>query len=269
MVADGIAVHLREYSVEERILQSDEIPSDVVSVLRETDTKILLCYLPLGSTKAVRFYANAALEAGCAFINCVPVFIANNDFLSKKFHEAGLLLIGDDIRSQVGATILHQRIVELLCERGYIIEDSYQLNFGGNTDFLNMLAKDKLHDKRLSKKSAVESKISQNEVTDNLHIGPSDYVKYFGDKKIAYINIGAKGFCNANLSIELKLQVEDSPNSATVLLDAIRFTAIALNKGIAGTIDPLCSYFMKSPPHRIPVHEARDMLMKMASLTSS
>ena len=223
----------------------------------------MVCYLPVGSTNAVRYYAEAALEAGVAFVNCVPVFIANDPFYAQAFLDKKVPLVGDDIRSQVGATIVHQRLVELLSERGYEITKSYQLNVGGNADFLNMLDQSRLVDKKTSKTRAVASKVENISKQADLHIGPSDYVPFLQDTKVAFIRVEAEGFCSAPLNIDVRLEVEDSPNSAAVVMDVIRYAAIARELGIGGVLDPVCSYYMKSPPKRLEDIEALELLSSL------
>lgn len=266
-ILDGIAPHTAEYPIERRISPSSETPVDVADVLRRSKAEVLVCYLPVGSTRAVRYYADAALAAGVAFVNCVPVFIANDPQYAHIFADRRIPLIGDDVRSQVGATIVHQRLVELLTERGYDISRSYQLNIGGNADFLNMLDRSRLVDKKRSKTNAVAAKIRGPIDPVALHIGPSDYVPHLEDTKVAFIRTEAVGFGGAPLTIDARLEVEDSPNSAAVVLDAIRYAAVALDRGIGGVIDPVCSYYMKSPPQRLDDAKALQLLAELSSVS--
>lgn len=261
---DGIAPHTTAYPIENRILASQKAATDVSSVLAAANAEVLVCYLPVGSEDAVRFYAECALKAGVGFINCVPVFLASDPSFRQRFESAGIPLIGDDVRSQVGATILHQRICELLVERGHGVRKTYQLNVGGNSDFLNMLAKDRLASKRKSKTDAVKSALSKDYSDDNLHVGPSDYVAHLRDTKIAYINFDAAGFMGAAMNIEIKLEVQDSPNSAGVVVDVIRYTVSALREGSPSIFPAVCSYYMKSPPERMSDIDAVTQLRALA-----
>lgn len=264
-VLDGVADHMQDGNEACRFEVSEDVPVDVVAALRDSGAELLLCYLPVGSEEAVRFYARAALEGKCGFINCVPVFIANDPEFAALYKAAGLPLIGDDIRSQVGATIVHQRLTELLVERGYQVESTYQLNFGGNTDFRNMLDRDRLETKKRSKTGAVSAKLADQAGNAKIHVGPSDFVPHLDDQKIAFIELKGAGFANAPISLEVKLSVCDSPNSAGVVMDLVRFAALALEKGEAGVIDSLSSYFMKSPPHREADSESLDNLLRKAA----
>lgn len=264
-VLDGVADHMRDGEGESSFQISDLEPVDVVKNLHESGAEIVLCYLPVGSEEAVRFYARAALEANCGFVNCVPVFIANDPEFERLFREAGLPLVGDDIRSQVGATIVHQRLSELFVERGYAVESTYQLNVGGNTDFRNMLDRTRLQTKKRSKTNAVRAKLGDQIGGENIHVGPSDFVPHLNDQKIAFIEIKGSGFANAPISLELKLSVCDSPNSAGVVMDVVRHTALARGRNHGGVIDPLCSYFMKSPPRREEDVESLNVLSEWAT----
>ena len=245
---DGIAPHMAEYPEAAAFRMSDAPPVDVAEQLRAAAAEILVCYLPVGSTNAVRLFAEAALAAGVAFVNCVPVFIANDPELALRFRNANLPIIGDDIRSQLGATIVHQRLVELFAERGCTIRSTYQLNVGGNTDFLNMLDRSRLNDKKSSKTRAVQRQNAADLLDANTHIGPSDYVPSQADGKIAFIRIDGSGFGCAPMSVDLRLEVEDSPNSAGVALDAIRYAGVALRARVGGVLNAASSYYMKSPP---------------------
>ena len=229
-------------------------PVDVAKVLEETGAEILINYLPVGSYHGTRFYASEAVKAGCGFINCIPEFIVSDREWGRKFEEAGLPCAGDDIKSQVGATILHRTLTKLLVDRGVKIEESYQLNIGGNTDFLNMLEEERLSSKRVSKTEAVSSQIPY-EVP--LRIGPSDYVPFLRDRKICYIYIKGRKFGDVPLYIDVKLSVEDSPNSAGVVIDAIRAVKLALDRGVAGPLTSVSAYFFKHPPVQMSDEEAR------------
>ena len=224
---------------------------------RASGAQILISYLPVGSQKASEFYAEQALASGCGFINCVPVFIASDPVWAKRFADKGLPIVGDDIKSQVGATIVHRVLARLYEERGVKIERTYQLNFGGNTDFLNMLERERLASKKVSKTRAVNSQIDVPLDPANIHIGPSDFVPFLDDRKMAYIRLEGTGFGGAPLNMELKLEVWDSPNSAGVVIDAVRCAKIAMDRGIGGPVIGPSSYFMKSPPQQFTDKEAR------------
>lgn len=252
---DGIGQYLRDV-IEEAPGEVD----DISRILKDTGTEILVSYLPVGSKQATEWYAGQALEAGCAFINCVPVFIASEPVWRRRFEEAGLPIIGDDIKSQVGATITHRVLARLFEERGVHLDRTYQLNFGGNTDFLNMLERDRLEEKKLSKTRAVTSQLSRHMSASDAHVGPSDYVPWLSDRKFCYIRMEGTSFGNVPLTCELKLEVWDSPNSAGVVIDAIRCARLALDRGIGGALDAPSSYFMKSPPHQLTDAIAREAL---------
>jgi len=237
--------------------QSNEPAVDVAAALRKTGTDVLVSYLPVGSEQATRWYAEQALAAGCAFVNCIPVFIASNDGWRRRFEESKLPLIGDDIKSQVGATIVHRVLTNLFRERGVRLDRTYQLNFGGNTDFLNMLERDRLESKKLSKTRAVTSQLDQPLSDEDAHVGPSDFVPWLADRKFCYIRMEGTAFGNVPLNLELKLEVWDSPNSAGVVIDAVRCAKLALDRGIGGALDGPSSYFMKSPPRQFTDSEAR------------
>lgn len=246
-VLDGVAEHMKKSF---NIYTSGEIePVDVVETLKNTGADMLVNYLPVGSRNATRFYAQAALDAGCAFLNCIPEFIASNSEWSKKFEEKGLPVAGDDIKSQLGATILHRNLVKLCVDRGVVVEETYQLNLGGNTDFLNMTVEERLKTKRISKTKAVTSIVPYDLPT---RIGPSDYVPFLGDKKICYILLKGRKFGNQPVTIKAKLEVEDSPNSAGVVIDVIRAVKIALDRRIAGSLISISSYAFKHPPIQVP-----------------
>jgi myo-inositol-1-phosphate synthase len=249
---DGVGKYLKE-----NITLSPQQPENISEVLRRTGTEIVVSYLPVGSQKASEYYANAALEAGCAYINCIPVFLASDAGWRKRFEDRGLPIIGDDIKSQVGATIVHRTLVNLFRERGVTIDRTYQLNFGGNSDFMNMLERDRLSSKKLSKTVAVTSQLSDSFIENNIHVGPSDYVPWLEDRKMAHIRLEGTSFGGAPLNIELKLEVWDSPNSAGVVVDAIRCARLALDRKMGGAIVGPSSYYMKSPPEQFTDDEAR------------
>lgn len=246
-VLDGVAEHMRGpfnvYSDKEVTM------ADVVKTLNESGAEILVNYLPVGSWKATRFYAEAALEAGCAFINCMPEFIASDPNWGRRFEEKGLPVAGDDIKSQLGATILHRNLVKLCVDRGVIVDETYQLNLGGDTDFLNMTVEERLKTKRISKTEAVKSLVPYDLPT---RIGPSDYVPFLGNKKICYIWLKGRKFGDRPITISVKLEVEDSPNSAGVVIDVIRAVKIALDRKIAGPLISISSYAFKHPPIQVP-----------------
>lgn len=259
-VLDGVASHMKNYPEERRFIVSSEKPVNVTRELKKSGAEILINYLPVGSQRAVEYYARAALEAGCAFINCMPVFIVSNENWAKKFEEKNLPCIGDDIKSQVGATIVHRTLSHLFSQRGVIIDKSYQLNFGGNTDFLNMLSKERLQSKKISKTESVESQLSKRLSYENLHIGPSDWVPWLKDNKICFIRIEGRKFGNVPIEIELRLSVEDSPNSAGCVIDAIRLSKIALDRKISGPLISASAYLMKHPPQQFTDEKAREMV---------
>ena len=221
---------------------------DVAALLKETRTDVVVCYLPVGSEQAAGWYADQALTAGCGFINCIPVFLASQDIWRKKFEARNLPLIGDDIKSQLGATIIHRALAHLFQQRGVRLDRTYQLNFGGNTDFQNMLDRDRLESKKISKRNAVTSQLDDPMSNDNAHIGPSDFVPWLTDRKFAYIRLEGTTFGNVPISCELKLEVWDSPNSAGVVIDAVRCAKLAMDRGIGGVLAAPSAYFMKSPP---------------------
>jgi len=249
---DGVGKYLRTV-----IDESAEPEADLVSVLRESRADVLVCYLPVGSEKAARRYAEAALEAGCGFVNCVPVFIASDKCWAQKFAERGLPIVGDDIKSQVGATITHRVLTHLFRERGVRLDHTYQLNFGGNTDFQNMLERERLESKKISKTQAVTSQLDYDMSSDDVHVGPSDYVPWLEDRKFCHIRMEGTTFGNVPLLCEVKLEVWDSPNSAGVVIDALRCAKVAMDRGVGGPLLSASSYFMKSPPLQFTDDEAR------------
>ncbi len=253
MTHDGLGKYLAE-----KITKAPGPTADIVSILRETRTDVVVSYLPVGSEMATKWYVEQVLEAGCGFVNCIPVFIASQPYWQRRFEERGLPLIGDDIKSQVGATITHRALVNLFRERGVRLDRTYQLNFGGNTDFLNMLERERLDSKKISKTNSVTSQLGTPMAADNVHVGPSDYVPWLADQKWCYIHLHGTTFGNVPLKMEVKLEVWDSPNSAGVVIDAVRCIKLALDRGIAGALTGPASYFMKSPPQQFTDHEARE-----------
>lgn len=229
---------------------------DIVGILRSTHTDVVVSYLPVGSEMATKWYVEQILEAGCAFVNCIPVFIASQPYWRKRFKERGLPIVGDDIKSQLGATIAHRVLAHLFAQRGVRLDRTYQLNFGGNTDFLNMLERERLESKKISKTNSVLSQIDYSLTTDNAHVGPSDYVPWLQDRKWCYIRMEGTTFGNVPLNCEMKLEVWDSPNSAGVVIDAVRCAKLALDRGIGGALVGPSSYFMKSPPQQFADHDA-------------
>jgi myo-inositol-1-phosphate synthase len=252
---DGLGSFYRDI-----VTESELPPVDVAKVLRETKTDVLVNYLPVGSEQAARFYAEQALEAGVAFINCMPVFIATNEDWAQRFTKHGIPIIGDDIKSQVGATISHRLLSKLFEDRGVVIDHTYQLNFGGNMDFRNMLERDRLQSKKISKTQSVTSQIHGGIDADDIHIGPSDHVPWLKDRKWAYIRIEGREFGDIPVSIEMKLEVWDSPNSAGVVIDAVRCAKVALDRGIGGPLLGPSAYFMKSPPVQYSDEEAHELV---------
>ena len=250
-VLDGVASHMADYADDEAFRPSDKEPVNVVQVLKDAEAEVLVCYMPVGSEGAVRHYARACLEAGVALVNCVPVFIASDDYWAGKFRDAGLPIVGDDIKSQVGATIVHRTLTRLFGDRGVALDRTYQLNTGGNTDFLNMKALDRLKSKKISKTQSVQSQLDERLEPRNIHIGPSDYVPWQDDNKIAFIRMEGRGFGDVPLELELRLSVQDSPNSAGVVIDAIRCAKLGLERGIGGPLEAASAYYMKSPPEQM------------------
>ncbi|MEN2994282.1 MAG: inositol-3-phosphate synthase [Thermodesulfovibrio sp.] len=259
-ILDGVAEHMKDYPEDKRFIPADEKPVDVVKVLKDSKAEIMINYLPVGSEEATRFYAQAALDAGVAFINCIPVFIASDNEWIKKFEERNLPIIGDDIKSQIGATIVHRVLTKLFMDRGVRITNTYQLNVGGNTDFLNMLNRSRLASKKISKTEAVKSQISHDISAENIHIGPSDYIPWLNDNKICFLRIEGEIFGNVPINLELRLSVEDSPNSAGVVIDAIRCCKLALDRGTGGLLISPSAYFMKHPKVQYPDEVARNMV---------
>ena len=255
MTHDGLGKYLSQI-----IVKAAGPTDDIVGILRETKTDILVNYLPVGSEDATKWYIEQVLTAGCGFVNCIPVFIAREKYWQGRFAEKGLPVVGDDIKSQVGATIMHRVLTNLFRERGVKLERTYQLNFGGNTDFLNMLERERLVSKKISKTDAVTSQLDYRIDPDNIHIGPSDYVPWLSDRKWCYIRMEGRSFGDVPINIEAKLEVWDSPNSAGVVVDAIRCCKLAMDRGISGALVGPSAYFMKSPPVQFTDDEARRMV---------
>jgi myo-inositol-1-phosphate synthase len=247
---------------QQTIEESPEKPADIVQTLRDTRADVLVCYLPVGSEDAARFYAQAAIDAKVAFVNALPVFIAGTKEWADRFTAAGVPIIGDDIKSQVGATITHRVLAKLFEDRGVVLDRTMQLNVGGNMDFMNMLERERLESKKISKTQAVTSQLSHDLGKGNVHIGPSDYVSWLDDRKWAYVRLEGRAFGDVPLNLEYKLEVWDSPNSAGVIIDAVRCAKIALDRGVGGPILSASSYFMKSPPVQYFDDEARDSVEK-------
>jgi myo-inositol-1-phosphate synthase len=262
-ILDGYSEHMAEAPDDRTFLLSDAAePSkdDVVRRLRETETDVLLNYLPVGSQEATEFYAECALEAGVAFVNNIPVFIASNEKWAKRFEDAGVPIIGDDIKAQLGATIVHRVLTDLFHKRGVKLERTYQLNTGGNTDFLNMSNKSRLASKKISKTEAVQSVAEHRMDDENIHVGPSDYVAWQNDNKVCFLRMEGSMFGGVPMNIELRLSVEDSPNSAGVAIDMIRCAKVAKERGMSGPIYPAAAYFCKHPPKQITDDEAYEQL---------
>ncbi len=255
MTHDGIGKYLSDI-----VIKAPGETSDVVGILRKTRADVLVSYLPVGSEEATKWYVEQALQAGVGFVNCIPVFIAREPYWQKRFTEKNVPIIGDDIKSQVGATIIHRVLARLFRDRGVKLERTYQLNFGGNTDFLNMLERDRLMSKKISKTRSVTSQLDYDVGADNVHIGPSDYVPWLNDRKWAYIRLEGRTFGDVPLNVELKLEVHDSPNSAGIVIDAVRCIKLALDRGIGGALEGPSSYFMKSPPVQYSDSEAKGLV---------
>lgn len=252
MTHDGLGKYLSQI-----ITKAPGPTADIVGILKETKTDVVLNYLPVGSEEATKWYVEQVLAAGCGFVNCIPVFTAREPYWQNRFAERGLPVIGDDIKSQVGATITHRVLTRLFRDRGVKLERTYQLNFGGNTDFYNMLERERLESKRISKTNAVTSQLDYDLGPDNIHVGPSDYVSWLADRKFCYIKMEGRTFGDVPLNLELKMEVWDSPNSAGVVIDALRCCKLALDRGLSGAIVAPSAYFMKSPPIQYSDDEAR------------
>ena len=266
MTHDGLGKYLSEV-----ITKAPGPTADIAGILRDTNTHVVVSYLPVGSENATKWYVEQILRAGCAFVNCIPVFIGREPYWQNRFHERGLPIIGDDIKSQVGATIVHRQLAHLMRERGVKMAHTSQLNFGGNTDFLNMLERERLESKKISKTNAVTSVMGDVIAKEDIHIGPSDYVPWLTDRKWAHIRVEGTGFGEVPINIELKLEVWDSPNSAGIVIDAVRCAKLALDRGIGGTLEGPSSYFMKSPPIQHPdalCHELTESFIDGSNLSS-
>ena len=255
MTHDGLGKYLAQ-----TIKKAEGPTDDILGILRRTKTDVVVSYLPVGSEMATKWYVEQVLEAGCGFVNCIPVFIASQPYWQKRFEERGVPIIGDDIKSQVGATITHRVLANLFRERGVHLDRTYQLNFGGNTDFLNMLERERLESKKISKTRAVTSQVDHPLSDADAHVGPSDYVPWLEDRKFCYIRMEGPTFGNVPLNCELKLEVWDSPNSAGVVIDAVRCAKLAMDRGIGGALIEPSAYFMKSPPHQFTDAQARTLV---------
>ncbi len=260
-VLDGVAPHMHTYPENKTFVVADDEPCDVVKQLEDTSAEILVNYMPVGSEQATRFYAKAALEAGVAFVNCMPVFIASDPEWGRRFEERKLPVVGDDVKSQIGATIVHRTLAKLFNDRGCKLDRTYQLNTGGNTDFLNMLNRERLKSKKISKTEAVQSVLDEPLMPDNIHIGPSDYVPWQRDNKICFLRMEGRIFGDIPIDLEeLRLSVEDSPNSGGSTIDAIRVCKLALDREIAGPLIEISAYTMKHPPVQYPGEVARELV---------
>jgi myo-inositol-1-phosphate synthase len=260
MTHDGIGKYLSKV-----ITRAEGETDDLVDTLRATKTDVVVSYLPVGSEQATKWYVEQVLQAGCAFVNCVPVFIAREPYWRRRFEQHGLPIVGDDIKSQVGATIVHRQLTRLFADRGVRLERTHQLNVGGNTDFLNMLERERLESKKISKTNAVTSQLDYDIGARNVHIGPSDYVQWLDDRKWAYIRMEGRSFGDVPLNIELKLEVVDSPNSAGIVIDAVRCAKLGLDHGLSGALEWPSAYFMKSPPVQHHDDACRDGVEKFIS----
>ena len=260
MTHDGLGKYLSQV-----IEKAPGSTADVAGILKERDVDVVINYLPVGSEEATKWYVEQVLEAGCAFVNCVPVFIAREEYWADRFRRAGAPIVGDDIKSQVGATIVHRVLSRLFRDRGVRIDRTYQLNFGGNTDFLNMLERERLESKKISKTNAVTSQIDYEMLPSEVHVGPSDHVPWLEDRKWCHIRIEGTTFGNVPLNLELKLEVWDSPNSAGVVIDAVRCAKLGLDRGEAGPLLAPSAYFMKSPPEQWTDDRARDAVEAFAT----
>jgi myo-inositol-1-phosphate synthase len=256
-VLDGVSEHLREYPENRRFVVAEEPACDVERVLSESGAEILLNYLPVGSERAARFYAQCCLNTGVSLINCMPVFIVSDLDWGRRFAERGIPAVGDDVKAQLGATVLHRALTQLFVDRGVKVDRTYQLNTGGNTDFLNMLNQSRLRSKKISKTEAVQSVLDVPLPEENIHIGPSDYVPWQNDNKVCFLRMEGRGFAGVPLNLELRLSVEDSPNSAGVAIDAIRCCKLARTRKVGGPLTSISAYAMKHPPEQIPDREGR------------
>jgi myo-inositol-1-phosphate synthase len=268
-VLDGVPEHMRDYPAHQRFDVADAAPVDVAAALRDCGATMLVNYLPVGSQRATEHFAQACLDAGVAMVNCIPVFIASDPAWAERFRRKGLPIVGDDVKAQVGATITHRTLAKLFVDRGVSIDNTYQLNTGGNTDFLNMLNRARLASKKVSKTEAVQSQFDVPLESDHIHIGPSDYVPFLKDNKVCFLRVEGRGFGGVPLHVELRLSVEDSPNSAGVVVDAIRACQVALDAKLAGPVDPACAWTMKHPPVQMPDPIALDALHELINRAAS
>jgi len=259
-ILDGVSPHMKDYPGNKSFVVARKKPCNVVKVLMQTEVDILISYLPVGSEKATAYYAEACLKSGVSFINCVPVFIASDKSWANKFEQKKIPIIGDDIKSQIGATIIHRALTRLFEDRGVKIDNTYQLNVGGNTDFLNMLNRKRVRSKKISKTEAVQSQMRTPLMDEHIHIGPSDYVPWLKDNKICFLRIEGRGFGHIPVHMEMRLSVEDSPNRAGVVIDAIRCCKIARDRGVGGVLISPSAYFMKHPLIQFPDEKARAMV---------
>jgi myo-inositol-1-phosphate synthase len=259
-VLDGVAPHMSSYDDNKTFVVSDAEPCDVVGALEDSGAEVLINYMPVGSEEASRFYAQAALDAGVGYVNCMPVFIASDPAWAKKFKDAGVPIVGDDVKSQIGATIVHRTLAKLFSDRGCKLDRTYQLNTGGNTDFLNMLNQERLKSKRISKTEAVQSVLDVPLMADDIHIGPSDYVPWQKDNKICFLRMEGRIFGDVPINLELRLSVEDSPNSGGSTIDAIRICKLAIDRKIGGPLFEISAYTMKHPPIQYPDHLAKELV---------
>lgn len=264
---DGVAPHMLDQPEDRSFRIADTEPSNVPEVLRESGAEVLVNYLPVGSEWATRFYAEACLEAGVALVNCIPVFIASDPSWASRFARRGLPVIGDDVKSQLGATILHRTLARLFTLRGVRVLRTYQLNTGGNTDFLNMLSRERLASKKVSKTRAVQSELAEQLAAEDIHIGPSDYVPWQGDNKVCFLRVEGEGFGGAPVDLEVRLSVQDSPNSAGVVIDAIRYVRLAHSLGLAGPLTEVSAYLMKHPPAAVDDESAGTWCREFAART--
>ena len=257
-ILDGVAPHMADYGDDEAFRPADLEPTDITEALGKSGADVLVCYLPVGSDTAAKHYARACLDAGVAMVNCIPVFLASDPDWAQKFRDRGVPIVGDDIKSQVGATIVHRSLARLFADRGVALDRTYQLNTAGNTDFLNMLERKRLKSKKISKTEAVQSQLDERLEDADIHVGPSDYIPWQHDNKICFIRMEGRGFGDAPLEIELRMSVQDSSNSAGVVIDALRCAKLGLERGIGGPLEGPSSYFMKSPPQQFRDSVARD-----------
>jgi myo-inositol-1-phosphate synthase len=259
-VLDGVSDHMREYPPEESFVVAERRPVDVAEVLRRSGAEVVVNYLPVGSQAATEHYARACLETGVSFVNCIPVFIASDPQWGTEFERRGIPIVGDDVKSQLGATIVHRALAKLFDDRGVVLDRTYQLNTGGNTDFLNMLNRARTGSKRRSKTAAVQSVLPQPLSPTNIHIGPSDYVAWQRDNKVCFLRMEGRGFGNAPIEIELRLSVEDSPNSAGCVIDAIRCCRVARDRRVGGPLTSIAAYLMKHPPRQLTDDLAKEQV---------